>query len=70
MGPLKGDFLDIYVTTFFGVPKYKNRVAMRVIFFLKMLKLNLNFENAKKECQKVFSSEIIPSGDVPINCLY
>ena len=34
-GPLKGDFLDIYLTTFFGVRKIKNTSVMRIIFFWK-----------------------------------
>ena len=48
-GPLKRDFLDIYLTTFFGVPKFKNPSAVRVIFFWKWSNLNINSENAKKK---------------------
>ena len=47
-GPLKRDFLDIYLTTFFGVLIFKNTPAMRLIVFGKFSKLNLNLENAKK----------------------
>ena len=32
-GRLKPDFLDIYLTTFFEVRKFKNTSAMRVITF-------------------------------------
>ena len=42
-GPLKQDFLDIYLTAFFGVRKFKNTSAMRVIFFPKMLKIKSKF---------------------------
>ena len=65
-GPIKRDFLDIYLTTFFGVCKFKNTSDMRVILFLKF---NLNFENARKNSKKnFFVSEMI--ADVAINCLY
>ena len=50
----------------FGVPKFKNTSAM-------CSKLNLNVENAKKKLKnhKLFLvSEIIPSENVAINCLY
>ena len=33
-GPMKGDFLDFYLSTFFGVCKLKNPSGMRVIVFL------------------------------------
>ena len=38
-GPLKGDFLDRYLSTFFGVHIFGIKSAMRVIFFSKMLKI-------------------------------
>ena len=34
-GPLKRDFLDIYVTMSFGVCNFKNASPMRVIFFFE-----------------------------------
>ena len=34
-GPLKGYFLDIFLTSLFGVRNMGNTSAMRVIFFLK-----------------------------------
>ena len=37
--PLKRDFLDIDLTTFFGVSNFGNTSAMRFIFFLKMFKI-------------------------------
>ena len=46
-GPLKRDFLDIYLTALFGVGKFKNTSAMRVILFSKMVQLDLNLESAK-----------------------
>ena len=35
-GPLKHDFLDIYLTTFSGVRNFGKKSAMSVIVFLKM----------------------------------
>ena len=40
------DFLDIYLTTFFGVRKFKNTSGMRVISFLKMLKIQFTFQKS------------------------
>ena len=37
--PLRRDFLDVDLTTFFGVTNFRNTSAMRVIFFLKMFKI-------------------------------
>ena len=62
------DFLDSYLTTFFRVEKFKNTIARRVIFFLKMFKIEPKFKNKKKK-KKVFVSEIIASENVAINCL-
>ena len=45
--PLKLDFLDIYLTTFFGVCKFKNTSAIRVILFLKMFKTESKFRKCK-----------------------
>ena len=52
-GPLKRDFLDIYLIMLFGVCQFKNTSAMRIIFFWKCSKLNLDFENAQKKWEKV-----------------
>ena len=69
---MKRDSLDIYVTTFNGVRKFKNRSAMRVIlFFEKYSKWNLNYVNAKKKTEKTFFvSQIIAFEDVTIIYLY
>ena len=53
--PLKLDFLDIYLSTFFGDCRFKNTSAMRVIFFLKMLKTESKFRKSKKKLRKCFS---------------
>ena len=37
--PVKLDFLDNYLNTFFGILNFGNTSAMRVIFFLKMYKI-------------------------------
>ena len=38
-GPLKRDFSDSYLITFFGVRNSTNTSAMSVIFFLKMFEI-------------------------------
>ena len=38
-GPVKKDFSAIYLITFFGVRNFRNTSAMRVIFYVKMLKI-------------------------------
>ena len=53
-GPLKGYFLDIYVSIFFGVRKFKNTSAIMVPFFRKCSKLNLHLENVKKNSENNF----------------
>ena len=71
--PLKRAFLYIYLTTFFGVRQFKNTSPMRVIFFLKMFKIESTFQNykkKKKKQKKFLLSEIIASQYVAINCLY
>ena len=51
-GPLKCDFLDIYLTTFFGIRNFGNTTAMWVIFFLKGLKILPTFEKCRKIIDK------------------
>ena len=53
-GPLKRDFVDIYLTTFFGIINFGNTSAMRVIFFWNCWKLYLNFKNAEHNWEKAF----------------
>ena len=67
-GPLKWDFLDTYLTMFFGVSKFKNTWVDWVTFFWKCSKLNLNLENANRIQKIFFVSEKIPSENVAINC--
>ena len=54
-GPLKRDFLDVYVTTYFAVRKFKNASDVRVILFLKMFKIESNFKKFKKKFRKYYS---------------
>ena len=49
-----GLLLDIYLTTFFGVCNFGNTTAMRVIFFKKCSKFNIDFDNALKNSEKRF----------------
>ena len=51
-GPLKPDFLHIYISTSFEVRKFKNTSVMRAIFLLEIFKIKFNFENAKKKKKK------------------
>ena len=52
-GPLKRDFLKIYLTTFFGIRNFRRRSAMDGrLFFLKCSKFFLNFENAEENSKK------------------
>ena len=52
--PLKHDFLDIYLTTFFGALNFGNRSDMTVILFGKCSKFNINFKQARKSSENVF----------------
>ena len=52
--PPKGEFLDIYVTTFFGVPKFKNTSAVRVILFFKMFKIESIFRKCLEKLENSF----------------
>ena len=38
-GTLKQDFLEICLTTFFVVRNFRDTSAMRVVFYLKMIKI-------------------------------
>ena len=53
-GSSEGDFLDIYLTTFFRVRNFQKRSAMRVIFFSKYSKFNLHLKSAKKKLEEGF----------------
>ena len=54
-GPLKGNFLEIWLKKFFGVRNFGNTSTMREIFFWGCSKLNLHFRNAEKNWENVFS---------------
>ena len=54
MEPLKQDFLGVYLTIFFGVHKFKNTSALRVIFFWKMFKIESKFRKFKGDIEKSF----------------
>ena len=51
-GPLKWDFLNIYLTTSFRLWKFKNTSAMSVFLFLKMFKTESKFTKDKKKKKK------------------
>ena len=55
-GPLKGDFLEICLTTFLRVRNWRNTSDVRVIFFFcKCWKFTIAFTNAAKNWENVFS---------------
>ena len=64
-------FLDIYLSTFFGVRNFRNKWARRVFFFGKCSKFNVDFKNAKKNWQKVscFSDNCIWFGCLKLSPL-
>ena len=72
-GSLKWEFLDIYLTTYFEVRKFKYTSAMRVILFSKMFKIESKFRKLKKKEKTneklFFVSATILSENVPINSL-
>ena len=63
-GPLKRDFLDIYLTMFFGIHNFQNTSAMRFIFLLKVFKIFARFQKRRKKLRKLASQ--LPTS----NCLY
>ena len=48
------DFSDISQITFFGDGNFENTSVMRVIFFLKCSKFNVDLKNEDKNREKVF----------------
>ena len=54
-GPLRRDFFDTYLSTVFRVCKFKNTSAMRVIFFLEMLKSQPKFRKCIEILRNVFN---------------
>ena len=61
-GPLNWDFLDIYLTTLSECVISKMESLWGSSFFSKCLKFNLDFKNATKSWEKVFS--------FPDNCIW
>ena len=65
------NFLDIYLTIFFGAGITRNTSATSATFFGKCIKFNIDFENAKKKIhKKFFIFWIIAPELVALNCLY
>ena len=55
-GALKRDFLDIYLTMYFGVPELKNTSAMIVIFFFENVPNWMEiYKMSKKNWENIFS---------------
>ena len=53
-GILKQEFLDIYLSTFFGAKNFRNTQAMRVRFFRKCSKLNVDLKNWETNSEEMF----------------
>ena len=53
-GSLKQDFLDIYLTTYFGVRHFRSTETMRVIFFWECSNFNVELKNLKSNSEKWF----------------
>ena len=69
-GPPKQDFLDNYLTTFFGFRNFRNTSAIRgIFFFLKCSRFNIPSEMKKKFVKTFFVVVIIASELVALNCL-
>ena len=52
--PLKEEFLEIWLTTFFGLRNFGNTSARTVIFLWKCLKFNLAFKIEETNWENVF----------------
>ena len=52
-GPLKPEFLDIYLNTDFGVRNFQNASAMTVIFCRKYSTFNLHAKDAERNSKKI-----------------
>ena len=63
-------FLDIYLTTFFGVFNFGKTTAMGVTFLKICSKFSVDFIYAKKIWSKNFTSDTIKSVLFALNCLY
>ena len=50
----KRHILEICLTASFAVCNFRNTKAMRGIFFLKIIKINLDIKNLEKTCEKFF----------------
>ena len=61
MGPLKRDFLDIYITTFSESVVSEIQNLSGPSFFKMCSKFNLVFKNEEKIKKKIFLSDIIAS---------
>ena len=62
-GPLKLDFLDIYLTTLLGVRNFGNTSAVRIIFFFENIQNLIYISKMQEEIEKMFFvSGIIGSG--------
>ena len=61
IGPLKRDFLDIYLTTFLESVISEIHDVLGLSFFWKYSKFNVDFKKTDKKSEKKFFSAIIAS---------
>ena len=53
-GGMKGDFSEIWLTTYFGFRNFANISAMRLIFFKNYSSLKIDFKNVEKNWENIF----------------
>ena len=68
-GPLKPNFLNIYVTTFFRVRIFENTSAMRVIIFFDNIKNLVYISKKKKKKKKLEKVFCVSDISIRIGCL-
>ena len=67
---MKRDFLDKYLTTFFGVRNLGNKSAMKVIFLFANVQNFMYISKIQEKIEKkLFVFEIISSELVALNCV-
>ena len=70
-GPIKLDFTDIYLITFFGDANYGKTSAVRVIFFFGNVQNLMGISEIQRKIEKkYFVFEVIVSELVALICLY
>ena len=53
-GPLERNFSDIFVTKLFGIRNFRKLLALRIIFFSKVLEILSKFQKCREKLRKSF----------------